>query len=158
MNIRAKGADLGLPYPFDAAVVILMKRKDMTRRGFLLPPVWGRRERSAVGRVNRPWMACLVPSQHGCCVGTALPEALRSRLARRAASTGCISLVTFFVQAKKVTRPYQSRCEQRATLRRAKKPTNRSKTVALFRPFPRRGFAKSMFDTGELLSLLAQRK
>ena len=39
---------------------------------FLLP-VWGRRERSAEGMVNRPWMACLVPSQHGCCVGTALP-------------------------------------------------------------------------------------
>ena len=32
------------------------------------------------------------------------------------ASTGCISLVTFFVQAKKVTRPYQSRLVRSRTV------------------------------------------
>jgi len=74
------------------------------RRGFL-SPVWGRRKRSAVGEVNRPWMACLVLSQHGCCVGTALPEALCSWLARRATPQGCVLLVTFLAQARKVTRP-----------------------------------------------------
>jgi len=45
-------------------------------------------------------------SATGSRVETTRLEQVSSRLARRAASTGCISLVTFFVQAKKVTRPY----------------------------------------------------
>jgi len=47
-------------------------------------------------------------SATGCRVETPLLPQVSSRLARRAASVGCISLVTFFVQAKKVTRPYQT--------------------------------------------------
>jgi hypothetical protein len=47
-------------------------------------------------------------SATGCRVETTRLEQVSPRLARRAASSGCISLVTFFVQAKKVTRPYQS--------------------------------------------------
>ena len=77
--VFAKGADLvlDLPSPFDAAVEWPAEAgknaMDGAARIWISFPVWGRRERSAVGEVNRPWMACLVPSQHGCCVGTALP-------------------------------------------------------------------------------------
>ena len=53
-------------------------------------------------------MAHLASSRHGCRVEATRLEQVSARLARRAASVGCISLVTFFVQAKKVTRPYQS--------------------------------------------------
>jgi hypothetical protein len=47
-------------------------------------------------------------SATGCRVETTLLEQVSPRLDRRAASAGCISLVTFFVQAKKVTRPVRS--------------------------------------------------
>ena len=36
-----------------------------------------------------------------------------------------------------------------SALKRAKKPTNRSSAVALFRPSPRYDFAQNMIDTGE---------
>ena len=66
------------------------------------------REPSCKSEVKAPWMAHLASSRHGCRVGATSLLQLGSRLARRAASLGCISLVTFFVQAKKVTRPYQT--------------------------------------------------
>jgi len=53
-------------------------------------------------------MAHLATSRHGCRVEATRLLQASSRLAQRAASSGCISLVTFFVQAKKVTRPYQT--------------------------------------------------
>jgi len=60
-------------------------------------------------------------SATGCRVETTRLERVSPRLARRAASTGCVSLVTFFVQAKKVTRPYQTCFVRSRTLETSEK-------------------------------------
>jgi len=57
------------------------------------------------------------PFATGCRVGVPRLEQASPRPARRAASLGCISLVTFFVHAKKVTRPCPSRLVQRANVK-----------------------------------------
>jgi hypothetical protein len=70
---------------------------------FLMPP-WSKLQKLGKSAMD----GAFSPFATGCRVGATLLLQLRPRLARRAASSGCISLVTFFVQAKKVTRPYQS--------------------------------------------------
>ena len=77
------------------------------------------------------------PFATGCRVGATRFLQLAPRLARRAASTGCISLVTFFVQAKKVTRPYQSRCVQSANVKTGEKAHQPFKDGGIVSPVSR---------------------
>jgi len=78
------------------------------RFGFQSPPFRCCRAACRKSRVKAPWMAYLASSRHGCRVEATLLLLRAARLARRAASWGAFPLVTFFVQASIVTRPYQT--------------------------------------------------
>ncbi len=73
----------------------------------------------------------------GCCVEAARLEQVRTWLARRAVPWGCVLLVTFLAQARKVTRPLAL-----APVRKAKPQGGRKRATTVvesgFKPAPER--------------------